>query len=68
MVAKGGTEGIVLIAIATLVRTLKTKGVWGLRPQPGVPPLHPVLYELQLELSNTSLQRFGYLPQFLKRC
>jgi len=31
------------IAVATKVRTLGSKGVWGLRPQPGVPPLHPVL-------------------------
>ncbi len=34
---------IVYIAVATKVRTLGSKGVWGLCPQPGVPPLHPVL-------------------------
>gem|GEM_PF-4358357 len=31
------------IAVATKVRTLGSKGVWGLCPQLGVPPLHPVL-------------------------
>ncbi|GEM_PF-6341313 len=31
------------MAVATKVRTLGSKGVWGLCPQPGVPPLHPVL-------------------------
>jgi hypothetical protein len=31
------------IAVARLLRTLGLRGVWGLRPQPGVAPLHPVL-------------------------
>ncbi len=31
------------LAFARLLRVLDLRGVWGLRPQLGVPPLHPVL-------------------------
>ncbi len=39
------------IAIATELRTLGAKGVWGLRPQPRVLPLHPVLTSMATAIS-----------------
>ncbi len=40
------------IAIATELRTLGSKGVWELRPQPGVLPLHPVLTSVTTAIST----------------
>jgi hypothetical protein len=37
------------IAVAV---ALRAKGVWGLRPQPGVEPLHPVLTLLAMAICN----------------
>jgi hypothetical protein len=39
---------ILLLALRIHVRT---KGVWGLRPQPGGPPLHPVLNFISTAIS-----------------
>ena len=39
------------IAIATELRTFGLKGVWGLRPQPGVLPLHPVLTSMAMAIA-----------------
>ena len=41
------------IAIATELRTLGLKGVWGLRPQPGVLPLHPVLTSMAMAIAHS---------------
>ena len=38
------------MAVASLLRTLVLKEVWGRSPQPGVPPLHPVLNQLTMAI------------------
>ena len=40
------------MAVATELRTLGLKGVWGRCPQPGVPPLHPVLTSLAMAIQT----------------
>jgi hypothetical protein len=39
------------MAVASLLRTLVLKGVWGIRPQLGVPSLHPVLSQLTMAIA-----------------
>jgi hypothetical protein len=43
---------LVVTAVATKVRTLESKGAWGLCLQPGVPPLHPVPTNLFMAIEN----------------
>ncbi len=40
-----------------LLRALGLRGVWGLRPQLGVPPLHPVLSLVAIAVSPSPLSQ-----------
>jgi hypothetical protein len=44
---------------------VRTKGVWGLRPQPGVEPLHPVLTFISTAIAKQArLRRASFATNF----
>ncbi len=56
------TSLLTYIALRGCIRTLELEREWGLRPQPGVLPLHPVLSLMAIAITNNQQLITDSLP------